>query len=67
MTSSYPQRNPTKPTAGRIAREVTGLLLTFSGAGGLITVAFTVHPLAGAALVSVLLLLAGLWLASSDT
>ncbi|MFJ5121843.1 hypothetical protein [Kitasatospora sp. NPDC088548] len=47
-------------------RELLGLLLVVVGTVGLTVVAFCFHPLCGAAVVSALTAVTGMWLASED-
>jgi hypothetical protein len=60
--NTTPKDKPGRHRAGaRLARELAGLLLVAAGTIGLVTAAFAVHRLVGAALVAAILLAFGSW------
>ncbi|MFC5886859.1 hypothetical protein [Kitasatospora aburaviensis] len=65
-----PASQPPQPAQSQSAplpqREFVGLLLVVVGTMSLTAVAFVVHPLCGAAVISALIVATGLWLASED-
>ncbi|MFJ3793453.1 hypothetical protein [Kitasatospora sp. NPDC090091] len=65
-----PASQPPQPAQSQPAplppRELVGLLLAVVGTLSLTAVAFVFHPLCGAAVISVLIVATGLWLASED-
>ncbi|MFD7832421.1 hypothetical protein [Streptomyces sp. MJM8645] len=64
-----PASQPSPPSPPQLAlpsRELVGLLLVVVGTLSVTAVAFMVHPLCGAAVISAFVMAAGLWLASED-